>query len=297
MLIKTKLVIAALFMLGLICQAVPQAAAQTSTSAPRFVVTVEGEGKPVLFLPGLTSSPRAFQFALEGQLDAEIHWVTLAGFAGVAPSEPTDDIIGATTAALITYIKAEDLHNLRLVGHSMGGVLSLLIAGELPDRVESVLIVDSVPFLSELFQPGITEDTARQQATRLAAQFNAMTQDQFLTAMRQGLPRQATGPDAQAFVFQDIEASDKATVAAATAHLMATDYGPALAAVQAPVTVLVPHNTFLGLSPDQVKARYETLYDGLATVMFKVINNSRHFIMLDQPTAFNAALKTFLEQD
>ena len=53
------------------------------------------------------------------------------------------------------------------------------------------------------------------------------------------------------------------------------------------------------MTPDQLKASfigyYTALFPGAATVQFVAIANSRHFAMLDQPDAFNAALESFID--
>ena len=41
--------------------------------------------------------------------------------------------------------------------------------------------------------------------------------------------------------------------------------------------------------------RYSTLYAGLENVEFKIVENSRHFIMLDQPEAFAHELDVFVK--
>ncbi|MEM8684997.1 MAG: alpha/beta hydrolase [Pseudomonadota bacterium] len=271
------------------------AAADTLDASKRFTVSREGAGDPVFFIPGLTSSPSAFKAALSEPLGVEAHWITLAGFAGVDAPPTTDNFVGDAASSLVAFIESQDLKNVRLVGHSMGGVVSLMIASRLPERVSAVLIVDSVPFLPALFQPGITEELAAMQANGMKAQFDSMSHAQFLTMMGQGLPRQATSPDSQALVFDDIKASDQRSVAAATAELFGTNYSHLLDTVRAPVTVLVPHNAFVGMTSEQLLSVYRGMYEGLSNVDFTVVENSRHFVMLDQPEAFDAALTNFLE--
>ncbi len=273
----------------------PLTAIYAETQSERIHVEAEGQGDTIVFVPGLTSSPKAFRAGLTEPLEADARWVTVAGFAGTSPPGELDDFVASAASAVAAHVRDEDLVEVKLVGHSMGGVMSLLVAAEVPDRIDSIMIIDSVPFLPELFQPGITAEAAKAQAAGMRAQFDSMTDEQFLSAMRQGLPRQATGPDAQALVFEDIARSDKDSVVAATAELFSTDFSPVLEKVQAPVTVLVPHNAYLGMTPEQVQARYAALYDGLRNFRIVVIENSRHFVMLDQPAAFEAALADFME--
>ena len=268
--------------------------AETSQASPsRYTAETIGTGDVTLYIPGLTSSPRHFKASLPATGESRL--VTLAGFAGLEPAPSSDNFVEAAVDALAADIVTEDLSGLQIVGHSLGGVVALLLAEKLPDRIDGIMIVDSVPFLPALFQPGATEAAAKQQAAAIQAQMSSQPRDQFLATMRQGLPRQATSLESQAEVFKDIEASDQATIAKAMSDLMGTDYGHRLKNITVPVTVLVPHNAFLGTPPEAWKARYQQLYSGLETGQFDIIEDSRHFIMLDQPAAFEAALKSFLE--
>ena len=288
-----KHLVGAFFALSLFASpAFPEPAVKNDT---RYALEVEGAGDVTYFIPGLTSSPRHFAAALESPLAGEARWITLAGFAGLPPAEPTESFVEAAVDAIANDIVAEDLRGIQIVGHSLGGVMALLLAERLPDRIDAVLIVDSVPFLPALFQPGITEAMAKSQADATRNQMSNMPREAFLGMMRQGLQRQATTLESQAEVFKDIEASDQTSIAVAMSDLMATDYSPRLKNISVPVTVLIPHNQFIGVEPDALRERYKALYAGLETGQFDIIEDSRHFIMLDQPAAFEAALKSFLE--
>jgi pimeloyl-ACP methyl ester carboxylesterase len=63
----------------------------------------------------------------------ESYIVSYAGFNGIAPIDtpwyPT------IKAQLIDYLKKEELSELTIIGHSMGGNLAVEIAAALPDRV------------------------------------------------------------------------------------------------------------------------------------------------------------------
>ena len=70
-----------------------------------------------------------------------------------------------------------------------------------------------------------------------------------------------------------------------------------LAKVSAPVTVLAAWSDGAPLSSDQLRAVYEDQYAGLADVDIRIIANSRHVIMLDQPDAFADAHGRVLSDD
>ena len=86
-------------------------------------------------------------------------------------------------------------------------------------------------------------------------------------------------------------ASDRAVAAHAGREQMTTDLTPELARITAPVTVvyaLGPHA--LG----GTDAVWRQAYQGLAQARLVRIDDSGHFVMIDQPQRFLAAVESFL---
>ena len=266
-------------------------------ASDRIVVDVIGEGDAVLFIPGLTSSPDVFTPFTKTLDGVHVHHVTLAGFGGVPAPDNLDAFTRPAADALAAYIESHDLTDVRLVGHSMGGIVALLVAADIPERIDSILIIDSVPFLAGLMQPGAEPEAMSERREAMRAQFDTATREEFLGMMRQGLPIQATSPESQAIVWADIERADQVAVAIAASEIFATDFRPVLDDVEAPVTVVVPHNPFTGMTAEFMADRYRGQYDSLDSVDIRIVDNSRHFIMLDQPEIFAAELNRFLTED
>lgn len=266
-------------------------------SGDRIAVDISGEGTPVIFLPGLMSSPAVFADGIAALDGVAAHRTGFAGMAGVAPAEgPAAPYLEPAVAALVAHLEeAAPGGEARLVGHSMGGVVALLVAAERPDLVREVLVVDAVPFLPALFQPGISEAVARAQADAMAAQLEAAGDAQFEGFIRQGMPRQTASAAGAERIVADAMASDRGSVAAALRELMGTDFRPRIDGLAVPVTVLVPHHDGIGVPASAVLAAYEAQYAGVAEVTLTVVPDSRHFIMVDQPAAFIAALRAFIE--
>lgn len=281
-------------MLGFALFALTPACASLAASAPdilstdRIVVEESGAGAPVVFTPGLTSSPDVFDAAI-ATIDGEIHKVAIRGFAGVPAPDDTEKMVEPAAEALAAYLNEKDLADVTLVGHSMGGVVSLLTAAQ-TNRVTQVLVVDAVPFLAALFQPGATPEGAAAGRAAMRAQMAQTSDAQYLAIVRQGLPRQAISSAAQARVFTDAQASDIEAAKTAFIELSTTDYRPQLANINAKITVLVPFDSATGFSKDAVRARYEAQYAAFPSVEIRMVDNSRHFIMLDAPDAFAAEL-------
>lgn len=257
-----------------------------------FIETPDVQNHAIV-IPGLTSSPDVFKDVMPNW-PGGYHWVTVGGFGGaVAPSD-LDAVTVPAAQEIAKYLQNQDLRNVALIGHSMGGVLALLAAAEQPDRIDRILIIDSVPFLAGLMQPGVNSEDAAARKAAIRQQFGDMPREQFLAVMRQGLPVQATTAEAQGRVWVDIERSDQEAVAVASSEIFTADYRDILPLVKAKVTVLIPHNQFSPLPAEDIKMRYAQLYEGLENVEFHIIPESRHFIMLDQPSAFKSHVELFL---
>ena len=261
----------------------------------RVSVESAGEGERVYFLPGLMSSPDVFDEAIATTEDIEAYKVSFAGMAGMPPVAEPSPYIAPAVEALADEIAARDDGPVKLVGHSMGGLVALLLAAEHPDLVASVLVVDAVPFLPGLFQPGISEEAAAEQGAVMAMRMKIATPEQFAGYVAAGLSRQAASDADRQMILQAAKASDQASAAAATGEMLSTDYSAQLAGLAVPVTVLVPHHPAIGVSEEVLLDVYEAQYAGLENVTFIVVSDSRHFIMLDQPDAFAAALQDFVE--
>ena len=75
---------------------------------------------------------------------------------------------------------------------------------------------------------------------------------------------------------------------------MTTDMRPKLATLHVPVTLLYPWDPVMG-SQAKVDAVYQSAYSSVPHVKTLRIDNSLHFIMLDQPQAFSDAIAKFLK--
>ena len=70
---------------------------------------------------------------------------------------------------------------------------------------------------------------------------------------------------------------------------LTTDMRGELSRIKVPVTVLYPVQEGRGAAE-----MYRSAFAGTSQIAFVPVPDSAHFIMLDQPVAFAAALRTFL---
>ncbi len=255
------------------------------------------DGPTVVFIPGLATPGSVFEPYANANPTIDAHLVTLAGFGGMPALDPRDGVIVPAAEAVADYVEEQDAWNVVLVGHSLGAQVALQAAGMSADRISHVVVIDSLPFFQGMMNPDADPDVVRAQGEAMLPALSGMERPAFLAMIEQGAPAQATSPDHQAQVVNYVAQSDQATVAQGTFEALSLDWRPGLSAVEAPVTVLVPHNDYLQVAPDVVAQRYGAQYSTLDDVDVRVIADSRHFIMLDQPEAFAVVLNEILGVD
>lgn len=272
--------------------------ANQARAEDRVVVERSGaaQGASVVYIPGLATPGAVYAPTVEHHSDWDNHVVTLAGFGGETQAPASlENVVEGAALDIAAYLEAENLEDVVLVGHSMGAQVALLTAGAAADRVAHVVVVDSAPFFAGLMQPGVTPEMMAPQAAAMRQQMSAMPREAYLGMMAQGLRVQSMTPEGQSQVMSWIEGADQSAVAVATAELMATDFAPRLADVEAPVTLL--YAEFPEMAPEQIRQMFVAQYDGHVDLEARGVADSRHFIMLDQPERFVEEIERVVEGD
>ncbi|GAB5348600.1 Putative aminoacrylate hydrolase RutD [Alteriqipengyuania sp. 357] len=268
------------------------ASAQQASSCPPYEAS--GEGPDVILIPGLGSSPATWD-GVTPQLEQQyrVHRVHVAGFAGRAPNGPPATILRRAQDEILAYMDCAGIERASIVGHSMGGFMGLLIAAGHPDRVERLVVVDSLPFYPLIFNPAATPETIAPQAAMLAGQIRNQDDTTFAATQETGVRSLVQSPDRQQEVAGWTIASDRATFAAAIEALMTTDARPLLGKIEAPTTVIAATNPYA--TKERVLPLYCGAYEGLDGVEIVPIDDAFHFVMFDQPDAFASALSAALQ--
>jgi pimeloyl-ACP methyl ester carboxylesterase len=262
--------------------------AEDAAPCPPFEVT--GSGPDLVLVPGLGSSPAVWDGVKDSLAkDYRVHMVHVAGFAGRAPTGDPATLVERTKAEVIRHLDCRKVDSAAYAGHSMGGFLGLMLAADHPDRIARVVVVDSLPFFPMIFSPAATAELVAPQAEGMRAQIAAQDDAAFAASQQMGVRSLVQDPLRQSQVVEWSIASDRATFAGAIHALMTTDLRPRLGAITAPVTVLAAANPFA--PRNRIEPLYTAAYAGLPQLKLTVIEDSYHFIMYDQPVAFEAALR------
>ncbi len=278
------------------CLASPFALARADAVAGRLTVTVQGSGPDVILIPGLACS-RAVWDGTVAHLAGHyrLHLVQVAGFAGLpAQANATGPVLEPTIAALDAYIKTNHLQSPLVIGHSIGGLMGMLLALEHPEDTGKLLIVDSLPFYSVLFGAADAA-AAAPQAAQMRDQILHETPAAYAQGERQFLPTMVSSPAGLKAATEWALASDKSVVARALYEDLTTDLRPRLKEIKIPVTMLYPWSDAIGLPPARVDDLYQSNFATLPNKHLVRIDKSYHFIMLDQPAAFATQVDEFLK--
>ena len=292
-----RLLVTLAFVLGgiaLLCA--PSHAQATKPFTPtRFTVTDAGTvGKPdVVLIPGMSSSRAVWD--AEAKLLApnyRLHLLQVDGFAGApAGLNASGPLLVPIVEELHEYIVANKLHP-AVIGHSLGGLLTLMLADKHPADVSRIVLVDSLPYYAVLFNPAATVETVKPTAEATKQQMLAIPASQFAVMV----PQLVKNPDAQKLVAASMSASDRAVQADATYELLQTDLRSDVASIKTPALMLYAYGvTMQEPDPAKYEAAVEAAYKPMPNVKLVKVEDSRHFIMYDQPQKFDAAVEGFLK--
>ncbi|HYI42092.1 MAG TPA: alpha/beta hydrolase [Sphingomicrobium sp.] len=258
-------------------------------------VVKKGKGAPVVLIPGL-STPRGVWDDLAPELAKRhtVYLVQVNGFAGDDPgANGKDGMLKAIVEELHGTLRRDAAAPAAVIGHSLGGLMGMMLASAHPDDVGKLMIVDSLPFAGAMFDEESTVEAIKPMLPLLKGRMAAGYRGAEGQAAAEATAKSLTAkPQSAERVLGWIKAAHPGIAAAAMADALTTDMRPALKSIAAPVTVLHPAPA-LGKDPAATKAFYRRQYAG-ADAELVGIPDAGHFIMLDQPDRFAEEVKDFL---
>ncbi|HEX7151075.1 MAG TPA: alpha/beta hydrolase [Thermoanaerobaculia bacterium] len=254
-------------------------AVATAAHAESFTVTVEGKGRPMILIPGLSSPASVWDGTAAHFRDRyEIHRLQLAGFAGAKAIDGA--FLPTVRTELAAYIRAKKLDKPVIVGHSLGGFMAFWLASAEPELVGPVIAVDGLPAL------GAIMNATPEQAEGMARFMAGQTPEQFAFSTRMSLSSMITNKEELERIAADAVKSDPATVGRAMKEMLTTDLRADVAKITAPVLLI---------GSGEHTAAYEAQVANIKTKRVVMNKTAKHFIMLDAPAFFYATLEEFLQ--
>lgn len=255
---------------------------------PAIKVDKSGKGQAIIFLPGFTCPGAVWDETVSNLTGRyEVHKVSYAGFNGIAPIKmPWYETI---KQELLAYVKNQKLKDVIIIGHSMGGTMAVDLAASNPDAIGKIVVVDGLPCLRELWMPGVKAEHIQYESP-YNKQMLAMTPEQIRENAKMMSSGMTTNAGKIDIITQWTLEADRETFVYGYTDLLKIDLRDALPGIKAKTLII-------GASfPDKatVTETFEKQYAKLANKTITVADNTRHFVMFDQPEWFYAQVNAFL---
>lgn len=263
-------------------------------------IKTQGKGAAVILIPGLNSSSSVFNETCAAiKSNNQCYLVQLPGFAGLAPAATTDeDFLISMRDKIEHYLHVKKLKNLTLIGHSLGGTLSLMIAQHSPDLITKIVIIDALPFYSAIQNPAASAELMKPQAEQMRTMMLNQSNEDYLKYGAQNLASMSNDPARMPLLTEWLKTSDKATTANAIYSMMVTDLRKSIADIKAPTLVLGAWAAYkaYGATKESTKAIFTTQYAELKNVDIRMSEAGYHFLMWDDAIWVNKQIKDYLSK-
>lgn len=261
---------------------------QLSYGQKAIEVEKSGKGTTIVFLPGFTTPGSVWSETI-ANLDGkyETHIVSYAGFNGITPIDTP--WYASIKTQLIEYIRKEKLDKFFIVGHSMGGNLATELGAEFDKNLSGLILVDALPCMRELMMPGVPVSSI---------QYNSPYNNQVINMKDEAFSQMAYGMASNMTNNKDkIEEiaswslqADRETYVYGYTDLLKLDLRPILQEIDTKTLILGA--TFP--TREMTLKTFEQQYANLKNKNIELVDDSRHFIMFDQPDWFYSQINAYL---
>jgi len=246
---------------------------------------VSGKGKPVLFIHGLGSDSRGWEYQEDEMKDRfqlvipdlRGHGASKGGINDFIPARQFAEDLDA----LLSHLNLGRAH---VVGESMGGIVALEFALDFSHRVDKLVLVDTTP--------RVTEETADVVYSWREAQLAGGNDAYFWATIRSGFTPEwiEKNPEIIRHLKEKAESMNAEGAVAAGLGLATTDLTGRLSEISA--ETLVIHGDRDGIiSIDMGRL----MKKGINKSKLKVVKGCGHSPTVEKPKEFNRLLLSFLE--
>jgi pimeloyl-ACP methyl ester carboxylesterase len=261
-------------------------------------VETKGHGPALIFIPGLNSGKETFRATCDHfQKNYQCHLLQLPGFAG-HPAKPglQQEFLIAMRDEILAYINTHKLKKLTLVGHSLGGTLSLMLTLKAPELVDKLVIVDALPFYPAIQNPALTAELMRPQAEQMRTMMHNQTQADYEKNAAANMQGMSNNPARLPLLIEWSKHSDRATTTQAMVALMTTDLRSDIATIKQPTLVLGAWAAYkaYGSTKDSTAGIFQLQYAKLKNVDIRLSDTGYHFLTWDDGDWVNQQISEFL---
>lgn len=243
-----------------------------------------GRGRPVLLLHGWLGSWALWRRTLE-ELSNEFRFYALdhLGF-GESRDRAQRFTVDQYTASVSQFMDRQGIQKAALVGHSMGGTVSLAVAAARPDQVVKVCVIGS-PIVGSSLAP-LLKLSGYDWAARVMWKFPSLLL-LFLKYYAYWIAND--GKLMSQMMVSDVSKIGAEAFFMSIATLRQADLRGQIGGLQAPILgIYGPKDKIV--NPNQAKV----LQQHAPNSQIAWFANSGHFVMLDEPERFHGVLRHFL---
>lgn len=251
-------------------------------------VQVSGTGKQaIIFIPGFGCSGDVWKETLPMfEKNYKCYTLTMPGIAGNPVATPIT--MNNWVAIVASYIEKNKIDKPIIIGHSMGGGMSLLLAAAHPALVSKIVVVDALPCLGAVMNKDYKAKTDND-CSPIVKMFTGMTDEQFRQMEDRNMRQLCADTTRIPNVVNWAATSDRTTLGEIYCDFINTDMRDKISTIQCPALIL------LEPSFASMKDGINDQYKNLKTAQLHYATKGLHFIMYDDFEWYGKELKAFIK--
>ncbi len=245
----------------------------------------QGQGEPVLLLHGLGS--RSADWQLQIPVLAAAYRVIVPDLRGhgVSPKPPGPYTMTMMADDVVALLDSLNVGSVHVLGLSMGGMIGFQLAVDRPERVRSLIVVNSTP---DLVPRSLAQRLQVMQRRLLARLLGVEQTGRFLAGRLFPHPDQAA---LRTMMVDRWAENDKAAYVASMEACIGWSVLDRIDRISCPVLVISGDRDYL---PIDGKRQYTAMIPRARLV---VVEDSGHATPIDQSENFNQLVLTFLDRE
>jgi pimeloyl-ACP methyl ester carboxylesterase len=271
--------------------------AQTNFASTRIQIQTRGRGPDIVLVHGLNSSTEIWRTTVSAlETRYRLHLVQINGFAGhPANGNLEGPVVSSVAEEIARYVSEAQLERPAVIGHSLGGTVGMMLAARHPTLVGRLMVVDMIPFMGLTFgDPNATAETLMPMANRIRDGWAAAPNGVLAPQTVQMINAMVRTESARAQILEHARTSDNRVSANAFHELIVTDLRPELLSITQPLTVLYVYPPNVPISAETYDTYMIASYANAPQARIIKIEDSYHFIMIDQFERFIDEVDEFL---
>ncbi len=224
------------------------------------------------------------------------HIVSIKGISGdKSKFIPDKNLIGNE---ILKYMSDNKIENPNIMGHSVGGYITLETVLISPSAFSKIILVDSYPCSMAMGVVSATEQMRKSQSENFSQYLNSMNDENFLKfwgMMSNGFFRDSLK---QKLFLKIIADSERSSLTEIQSAILSEDLRPELIKISSPVMILSAGESFkqLLLPEDELMQRINNQFSQVKKYEIYINMKSKHFIMNDEKNWFTDRVLTFLSK-